>query len=206
MTKQVIMIAIAGASGSGKSTLAKLIISKMPPSLKTIVVCQDSYYFSNNQLTAEQRRSINYDHPKSFDWDLIKEQLTKVKQEHKINVPRYDYINEIRLEQGDSYSDVDVVIFEGIYAIYDQSINDYFDIKIFVDTPKDECLTRRLLRDINDRKRSLESVIKQWRDDVSPMYDKFIEPSKKNADLVIMTIRENSVAVQTIMNWILKKV
>lgn len=98
------------------------------------------------------------------------------------------------------------MIFEGIYAIYDQDINHYFDIKVFVDTPKDECLTRRLLRDINERGRSLESVINQWRVDVSPMYDQFIEPSKKNADLVIMTTRENSVAVQTIMNWILQKV
>nr|WP_318031999.1 uridine kinase [Ureaplasma parvum] len=177
--KSPILILIAGASGSGKTTFANEIIARIPKNTTSAVICQDSYYISNPQLNKKERRLINYDHPTSFEWDLMRKQLNDIKKGKKIKVPIYDYKTEIRLNETIDISNIDVIVFEGIYAIYDDIINQIADLKIFIETPKDECLIRRILRDVNERNRSFESVISQWRSTVSPMYDQFVEPSKK---------------------------
>lgn len=200
--KSPILILIAGASGSGKTTFANEIIARIPKNTTSAVICQDSYYISNPQLNKKERRLINYDHPTSFEWDLMRKQLNDIKKGKKIKVPIYDYKTEIRLNETIDISNIDVIVFEGIYAIYDDIINQIADLKIFIETPKDECLIRRILRDVNERNRSFESVISQWRSTVSPMYDQFVEPSKKNANVSVLWNEHNRVALHLIHKWI----
>lgn len=201
-TNKQFVILIAGASGSGKSTFANEIYKSTPKNKKCVIICQDSYYHSNHNLTQQERRAINYDHPSSFEWDLMINQIEDLKNNNPIKVPIYDYKKEERISDFHLINEADIIILEGIYALYNEKLNALADLKVFIETPKDECLIRRLTRDIYERGRNFDSVVQQWRETVSPMYDQFIEPSKRNANVTIVWNKNNRVALNLVKTWL----
>lgn len=183
--RKPILILLAGGSGSGKTTVANEIIKNLPSDVRGITICQDRYYLINKKNSNINLDNLNYDHPNAFDWELMKQQIQDLLNNKTINLPIYDYSTHTRKDEVEVISPSDVIIFEGIHALHDEDINKLSELKIFVDTPKDESFIRRLERDTKSRGRDLDSVISQWRKTVRPMYDAFIEPLKLKADIII---------------------
>ncbi|MCV3743676.1 uridine kinase [Ureaplasma sp. ES3154-GEN] len=206
MKKPVLIIAIGGASGSGKTTIAETIKKTMPENKKCAIVCQDSYYHPVHIIKSQLNGIMNFDHPQSFDWDLMRSQILALKNRKKVAVPIYDYVHHQRMNETHSLADVDVLIIEGIYAIYDESLNGLIDLKVFVETPKDECLMRRVLRDLKERGRSIDSIAEQWRSTVSLMYDQFVKPSKMNADIIVPWSEKNQAAMDLLIDVVSHRV
>ncbi len=184
MNKKPYLILVAGASASGKSTVSEEIVCSLKEEgLKVLHLCQDRFYVS--QLANNYNGRTNYDHPNAFDWDEMRTILEKLLANEQVALPIYDYTTHSRSKEVDIVQDYDVIILEGLFALYDQQILAKAIAKIFVDTPPDECLIRRLTRDMKERKRSFDSVINQWRNDVRAMYREFIEPTRANADIIL---------------------
>lgn len=184
MNKKPYLILVAGASASGKSTVSEEIVCSLKEEgLKVLHLCQDRFYVS--QLANNYNGRTNYDHPNAFDWDEMRTILEKLLANEQVPLPIYDYTTHSRSKEVDIVQDYDVIILEGLFALYDQQILAKAIAKIFVDTPPDECLIRRLTRDMKERKRSFDSVINQWRNDVRAMYREFIEPTRANADIIL---------------------
>ena len=183
--KKPFLILIAGGSGSGKTTVAEEIIKNLPPDVSGISICQDRYYLANNSRKNKELNTFNYDHPNAFDWKLMVKQLKDIMQNKQIRLPIYDYVNHERKSEKELFKPADVIIFEGIHALRNEELNKLSELKIFVDTPKDESFIRRLERDTKVRGRKLDDIISQWRNTVRPMYDAFIEPLKGKADIII---------------------
>lgn len=199
INKKPILILVEGASGSGKTTVSNEIIQNLPPEVKSVIVCQDRYYMSSDQAQhTKDHIDFNYDHPSAFEWSLMKKDIKDLLNKQPVQLPIYDYVLHKRKVQTDLVKEADVIILEGIYALYDDEINDLAILKIFVDTPKDECLIRRLERDVNHRGRSLSSVINQWRETVRPMYNRFIEPLKFKADIIVPWSNYSKPALDTV--------
>lgn len=180
-----ILILLAGGSGSGKTTVAEEIIKNLPADIDGIAICQDRFYHDNAKDKTKNLDDFNYDHPNALNWRLMRKQLKSLLSNKVTYLPIYDYKIHGHLKEKDKVKPTDVIIFEGIHALYDEEINNLSDLKIFVDTPKDESFIRRLERDVKMRNRSIDSVISQWRVTVRPMYDAFIEPTKLKADIII---------------------
>lgn len=180
-----ILILLAGGSGSGKTTVAEEIIKNLPADINGIAICQDRFYNDNAGDKNKNLDEFNYDHPNALNWRLMRKQLRSLLSNKMTYLPIYDYKIHGHLKEKDKIKPTDVIIFEGIHALYDDEINSLSDLKIFVDTPKDESFIRRLERDVKMRNRSIDSVISQWRTTVRPMYDAFIEPAKLKADIII---------------------
>lgn len=178
-----LIIGIAGPSGSGKSLLANTIVSEIG-SQEVVVISEDAYYKSHNELTFEERTKINYDHPNAFDHDLFSQQLTQLQDGKTVQVPLYDHTLHARKKETRRIGKHAIIVLEGILLLVDASLREKMDICIFMDTPLDICLLRRLQRDIVERHRSIESVLQQYEDTVRPMYLQFIEPSKRYADIL----------------------
>lgn len=195
---KTILICVSGGSGSGKTTVAKTISQNLPKNLKTQIVCQDNYYLPFDDKSLAQRRKINFDHPDSFDWNLLINQIKDLLNRKSIDIPVYDYKNYTRSKKTIKARPANVIIFEGITTFYCPEIEKLASLKIFVDTPSDERLSRRIERDTLQRNRSLKSIIKQWRKTVRPMYREYIEPQKLRADLIIPWYTINEVAMQAI--------
>lgn len=185
LTRKPFLILIAGGSGSGKTTVAEEIIKNLPTDVSGISICQDRYYLANNSKKSKDVHTFNYDHPNAFDWKLMIKQLKDIMQNKPIRLPIYDYLHHERKSEKELFKPADVIIFEGIHALRDEELNKLSELKIFVDTPKDESFIRRLERDTKVRGRQLDDVIFQWRNTVRPMYDAFIEPLKAKADIII---------------------
>lgn len=185
LTRKPFLILIAGGSGSGKTTVAEEIIKNLPTDVSGISICQDRYYLANNSKKSKDVHTFNYDHPNAFDWKLMIKQLKDIMQNKPIRLPIYDYLHHERKSEKELFKPADVIIFEGIHALRDEELNKLSELKIFVDTPKDESFIRRLERDTKVRGRQLYDVIFQWRNTVRPMYDAFIEPLKAKADIII---------------------
>lgn len=199
-----ILILVDGASGSGKTTVSSEIAQKLPKEIKHAIICQDRYYVdSSSAHNTIDRIEFNYDHPSAFRWNLMRQDIIDLLNKKAVNLPIYDYTRHETKSETDLISDIDVIILEGIYALYDEEINKLANLKIFVDTPKDECLIRRLERDVNFRGRTLTSVINQWRDTVRPMYDKFIEPLKFRADIIIPWSNHSQLALDAVSHSLL---
>lgn len=194
MSKRPIVIGVAGASGSGKSSVSKRIL-EIFSEMSILVLQQDFYYKDQTHLPFEERLKTNYDHPLAFDNDLFIEHLEKLMKSETIDKPVYDFANHTRSTETIHQEPRDVIIVEGILILDDKRVRNLLDIKIYVDTDSDICLARRILRDINERGRTVDSVINQYVEVVKPMFHQFVEPTKRYADIIIPEGGYNQVAI-----------
>lgn len=179
------IIAIAGGSGSGKTTFANKVLN-YAGECKCSVLHMDSYYLSEPKEGIEtSSKNINFDHPNSFDWKLLKEHLSELKEGKQVKAPIYDFKTNSRTSEIEIIEPNNVLIFEGIFTLFDKEIRSMLDIKSFLRVDADIRFTRRLHRDVNERGRSLESVISQYYATVRPMYQKYLEPQKEYADFTV---------------------
>lgn len=192
-----ILIGIAGGSGSGKTLVARTIVRELG-SKRVVIIDQDSYYRNLDEVPFRDREARNFDHPDSFDGDLLVEHLNTLLEGNPIDQPVYDYTQHRRTNDTRRISDHVVVVLEGILIFHDPALRALMDIKIFVDADSDVRLMRRLRRDINERGRSIDSVIKQYEESVRPMHLQFVEPSKRFADIIIPGGGHNKVAIDLV--------
>jgi uridine kinase len=181
MQQKIFLIGIAGGSGSGKTTFAKKVMKGVNSSHSSLLH-MDSYYLPTVPKT---NGKANFDHPDAFDWNLLRHHLSELKKGHPIKCPIYDFSTSTRSEEYETIGPCKVVLFEGIFSLYDQEIRDMLDIKCFLHVDSDIRFTRRLHRDVKERGRSLESVISQYYDTVRPMYQKYLDPQKQFADFTV---------------------
>ena len=181
---QITVIGVAGGTGSGKSTLVKKLQEAFVEE-DVITLSHDYYYKQNNDITLEERRKLNYDHPQAFDTDMMIEHVKALKEGVPVERPVYSFVDHNRLEASVKVIPAKVLIVEGILIFENKKLRDLMDIKVFVDTDADIRLARRILRDVRERGRSMESVVGQYIATVKPMHEEFVEPSKKYADVII---------------------
>lgn len=179
-----VFISIVGASCSGKTALAKNIVKRFAAN-QVSVIAEDSYYKRQDHLSIEKRIGINYDHPNAFDHELLCEHIDQLRLGKTIECPTYDYVNHNRSDQTVPIRSAPAVIIEGILLYHMPVLRDLFPLKLFIDTPLDICLARRIERYVNERGRTVNSVLSQYQKTVRPMYQEFIEPSKFYADLIV---------------------
>ena len=200
MDKNILVIGIAGGTGSGKTTLMKNIVERFGG--EVTVLSHDNYYKRLDHMPMEQRRKVNYDEPAALETDLMAEHLNRLRQGFEIDCPVYDFTLHTRSSEVIRVVPKKVIIVEGILIFENKELRDLMDIKIFVDTDADIRLCRRIKRDVNKRGRTLESVIEQYQTTVKPMHEKYVEPSKKYADIVVPQGGKNAVALDMIMGKI----
>ncbi|SCZ81742.1 uridine kinase [Acidaminobacter hydrogenoformans] len=194
-----ILIGIAGGTGSGKSTVARAIFESLPE--KNIAILQqDAYYKDQSNLSFDERVKTNYDHPLAFDNELLIDHLKALLDGHAIEQPQYDFSIHNRIKETIPIEPKDIIILEGIMILEDRRLRELMDIKIFVDTDADVRIIRRIVRDIEERGRTLDAVIKQYLTTVKPAHDQFIEPMKKYADLIIPEGGYNKVAIDIMVS------
>ena len=196
----ILMIGIAGGTGSGKTTLMKNIVERFGDVVT--VVSHDNYYKRHDEMTYEERCLINYDEPAAFENDLMAAHLDALRRGESIQCPVYDYTVHNRSDETITIEPKQVIIIEGILIFADEALRELMDIKIFVDTDADIRLCRRIKRDVNKRGRTLESVLTQYQQTVKPMHEKYVEPSKKYANLVVPEGGKNFVALDMIIDRI----
>lgn len=196
----IIVIGIAGGSGSGKTTLMKNLIERFHDAVT--VLSHDNYYRPFDELPIEERKKVNYDHPDAFDTDMMIEHLKQLKAGKAIECPNYDYATYSRCKETTRIEPQKVILVEGILIFENKALCSQMDIKIFVDTDADVRLIRRIRRDVAKRGRSIDSVLTQYLSTVKPMHEQFVEPSKKNADLVVLEGGKNLVALEMIIDRI----
>lgn len=189
-----IVIGVAGGTGSGKSTVAKSIFKSLPAD-NILIIEQDAYYKDQSHLTFEERIKTNYDHPLAFDTNLLIEHIEDLCNYKAIEKPIYNFSNHNREHETVKVDPREIIIVEGIMILEDKRLRELMDIKIFVDTDADVRIIRRITRDINERGRTLESVIEQYINTVKPAHEQFIEPTKKYADIIIPEGGYNKVAI-----------
>ena len=178
------IIGVAGGSGSGKTTFSKKVFGKLDQK-RVAILHLDSYYHSLNPEIKFESQATNFDHPQAFDWELLKNHLLEIKKGKKIDVPLYDFSSCMRLENTRPLYECEILIFEGILALFDPKIRELLDIKCYLSVDSDIRFIRRLHRDVKERDRSIESVIEQYYHTVRPMHQKYIGPQKQYADFII---------------------
>lgn len=198
--KSTIVIGIAGGTGSGKTTLINRIKREFNDEIT--ILSHDFYYRENGHLPLEERAKLNYDHPNSFETGLMVEHIKQLKEGKPIARPVYDFVIHNRKPETVRVEPAKVIIVEGILIFENKELLDLFDIKVFIDTDPDVRIIRRILRDVRERGRSLDSVINQYLTTVKLMHDEFVEPSKKNADIIIPEGGYNKVALQMLSDRI----
>ena len=196
----ILMIGIAGGTGSGKTTLMKNLVERFGDVVT--VVSHDNYYKRHDEMTYEERCLINYDEPAAFENDLMARHLDALRKGESVQCPVYDYTVHNRSDETITIEPKQVIIVEGILIFADEALRDLMDIRIFVDTDADIRLCRRIKRDVNKRGRTLESVLTQYQQTVKPMHEKYVEPSKKHANLVVPEGGKNYVALDMIIDRI----
>lgn len=197
----MLIIGIAGGTGSGKTTVVSQIIDQLKNE-EVDVISQDSYYQETSHLPLAERKKINFDHPKSIDFDLLVSHLKDLKAGKTIQQPVYSFIDHNRTSETITIHPRKVIIVEGILILTHSDVRAMFDIKIYVHADSDERLIRRLKRHINDRGRDLEEVLWRYQTTLKPMHQEFIEPTKEFADIIIPTNRPNNVAVDIVQTII----
>lgn len=196
----VMTIGIAGGTGSGKTTITRRLLQKFSSNVS--VIYHDNYYKAHNDLNYEQRSLLNYDCPDAFDTELMLRDLRRLRAGEAIRCPVYDYTIHNRSDKTVLVKPSPVVIVEGILILQDSRLCELLDIKIFVDTDADVRILRRIVRDVRDRGRSLESVVDQYLTTVKPMHEMYVEPSKRNADIIIPEGGHNLVAMDMLIERI----
>jgi uridine kinase len=197
----MLIIGIAGGTGSGKTTVARSIMRRLG-SDKVTFISQDSYYKNHPELTLEERAKINYDHPLAFDNELLIRHLNQLRKGRPIDSPQYDFTVHARSPQTRRLYPRNIVIIEGLHVLSVEELRNMLDIKVFVDTDPDVRILRRIVRDIQDRGRTIQSIRDQYLSTVKPMHEAFIEPSKKYADLIIPEGGHNKVGIELLTTLI----
>lgn len=195
--QRTMVIGIAGGTGSGKSTLADRLKEAFEGEM--VSLSHDYYYKSNDHLTYEERTKLNYDHPDAFDTELLIEHVKQLKEGKVIEHPVYSFVEHTRMKEKVKVEPARVILVDGILIFENKELCDLMDIKVFVDTDADVRIIRRLLRDVQERGRSMDSVISQYLNTVKPMHEEFVEPSKKRADIIIPEGGFNSVALDMLL-------
>ena len=198
MARSLIIVGLAGGSGSGKSSIARY-ISNHYGAKKCAIIALDSYYYDLKHLSMKEREKNNFDHPNAIDFKLMDKDLSSLISGEEIHVPIYDYKTHTRT---DTYKEInlqDIIIIEGIFALFDKNIRSIMDIKIFVETNEKTRLDRRIKRDIKYRKRTYDSIISQYNEAVKPMYDNYVEPTKEFSDFIIEKGVKNTVAMEQLI-------
>lgn len=192
--KKPIVIGVTGGSGSGKTTVAHAIYDELHGESIQIIT-QDTYYNDQSDMTMAQRKQVNYDHPLAFDTDMLIKQLADLRNDKAIEMPVYDYKQYTRSDKTVHVEPQDIIILEGILILDDERLRNLMDIKVFVDTDSDIRIIRRIKRDMEERGRTLDSVIDQYLATVKPMYHQFVEPTKRYADIIVPEGGQNHVAI-----------
>ena len=200
--ENILVIGIAGGSGSGKTTLMNNIVSRFSEDIT--VLSHDSYYIRHDDMTYEERCQLNYDEPAALETELMVKHLDLLRQGQAIDCPVYDFTVHNRSDEVTRIEPSRIIIVEGILIFEDEALRDLMDIRIFVDTDADIRLCRRVKRDVNKRGRSLESVLTQYQQTVKPMYEKYVEPSKKYAHILVPEGGKNTVAQEFIISLLEK--
>ncbi|MFG6148432.1 uridine kinase [Halobacillus sp. B23F22_1] len=194
MKDKPVVIGVAGGTGSGKTSVTRSIIQRFTD--KTILMLEQDYYYKDqSHLPLEERLKTNYDHPLAFDNDLLIDHLKQLINEQQVQKPVYDYKIHTRSNETVVVEPKEVIIVEGILVLEDERLRDLMDIKVFVDTDADVRIIRRMMRDINERGRTLDSVIDQYINVVRPMHLQFVEPTKRYSDIIIPEGGQNHVAI-----------
>ena len=193
----IMVVGIAGGTGSGKTTITKKLMQRFGGDVS--VIYHDNYYKAHHNMSYEERSKLNYDHPDSFDTDLLIQAVKDLKAGRSVTCPVYDYTIHDRSDKVIVVKPAKVVIVEGILIFQSRELCQQMDIKIFVDTDADVRILRRIVRDVRDRGRSLDSVVNQYLSTVKPMHEQFVEPSKRNADIIIPEGGHNQVAMEMVM-------
>ncbi len=195
------IIGIAGGTGSGKTTVVRKIAQALPPHYVAVVPL-DSYYNDTSDMTDEERKAINFDHPDAFDWKLLVKQINMLRRGEAIEQPTYSYILSNRLKETIHVEPKPVIIIEGIMTLINKKLRDIMDLKLFVDTDSDERLIRNIQRDVVERGRTVDMVIDRYLSVLKPMHEQFIEPTKKYADLIIPQGGENLKGISILCKYI----
>lgn len=198
MAGDVLVIGIAGGTGSGKTTITRKLVERFGDDVS--VIKHDNYYKAHHDMTYEERSQLNYDHPNSLDTDLMIEDIKALKSGKEVKCPVYDFTIHDRSDDTEIIKPTKVLIIEGILIFADKRLCKEMDIKIFVDTDADVRILRRIIRDVKKRGRNLDSVVDQYLSTVKPMHEQFVEPSKKNADIIIPEGGHNIVALDMVMD------
>lgn len=193
----VLVIGIAGGTGSGKTTITKHLLARFGNDVS--VIYHDNYYKAHHEMSYEERTQLNYDHPDALDTDLMVEAIKTLKEGQPATCPVYDFSIHDRTDDTITIQPTRVLVVEGILIFTDPELCKQMDIKIFVDTDADVRILRRIIRDVKKRGRSLDSVVSQYLNTVKPMHEQFVEPSKRNADIIIPEGGRNLVAMDILM-------
>ena len=199
------IIGIAGGTGSGKTTVVRKILEALPCN-EVALIPQDSYYNDTSLLSMEERRQINFDHPDAFDWPLLIQQIEELRQGKAIEQPTYSFLISNRLEETVHVEPCEVIVIEGIMALWNPLLRNLMDLKIFVDADPDERLIRVMRRDTEERGRTPQMVIDRYLQVLKPMHQEFIEPTKRFADLIIPQGGENQQAIDIMRTYITHRV
>lgn len=201
----MLIIGIAGGTGSGKTTVVTNILRNLNAE-DVLVISQDNYYKDHNDLSFEEREKINFDHPRSIDFDLLTEHVKQLKDGEMIEQPVYSFITHSRKDETIITHPKNVIIVEGILVLTNPELRELFDVKIFVHADSDERLIRRIRRDIQERGRDLDEVLTRYQKTLKPMHEQFIEPSKSHADIIVPNMKKkNEVAIKLLSTLIKDK-
>ena len=200
----MLIIGICGGTGSGKTTVVNKILEILPAN-HVAILSQDSYYKDNSNISLEERKLINFDHPDSIEFDLLYKHINELKNGNSIEMPIYSYITCTRSAETIHIESKEVIIIEGILLFTDKRIRDICNVKVFVDAPADERLLRVIKRDIIERGRNVEQTLERYIDTVKPMHEQFIEPTKRFADIIVPLGGENMVAINVLASTIRQK-
>ncbi len=203
--KKPLIIGVSGPSASGKSLLVENIIKSLPENTDVAIMSEDSYYNDRSDLSLEERNDLNYDHPSAFEHDLMEKQIKELCDGNCIDIPCYDFTTHLRTKTTTKVNPGQVILIDGILILAVPEIRRLLDIAIFMDTPLDICLIRRLKRDQEERHRDINLILEQYQKTVRPMYWQFVSPSKEFANLIVPGGGENWTAIELIKNSIESK-